>query len=74
MSWGGDVDKSKVGWGTVTPLHQVNGGTIHCSNCGEELGAERCVSNTSAGPRFFCKGDPEKPEISCFISWRQRHQ
>lgn len=64
--------------GTVSPLHYANGGppvVIKCASCGTELGNERAVANTPAGPRFFCKQEPgDSPEYSCYLQWkRSRH-
>lgn len=75
MTWGGDTKKPTTGWGTVTPLHQVNGGTITCQQCGMELGDERAVANTPFGPRFFCKMENgDNPEYSCYTVWRRSRQ
>lgn len=61
-----------------TPLYHVNGGdplVITCGFCGASLHdeRERCATTTAAGPKFFCKADPEHPQDSCYLSWRRRH-
>lgn len=46
-----------------------------CSNCGTNLGDERCAAHTAEGPKFFCKMERgDKPEDSCFLQWRQKHR
>lgn len=56
-------------------LHHLNGGQPEvpvCHYCHTPLGVERAVANTPAGPRYFCKADPEHPEDSCYLSYRRR--
>jgi hypothetical protein len=45
-------------------LHHLNGGAtqvLTCHHCTSVLEDERAVANTPAGPRYFCKADPEHP-------------
>jgi hypothetical protein len=54
-------------------LHHLNGGatqvlTCH-HHCTSVLEDERVVANTPAGPRYFCKTDPEHPLDSCYLQY-----
>ena len=58
-----------------TPLY-INGGVpseeIKCYQCGTPLGNERAVGPTRAGPRFFCKMEPDATtESSCYNQYRR---
>ncbi len=58
-------------------LHYVNGGLPQvslCHQCGTVLENEKAVANTPAGPKYFCKMEPNtNPFDSCYNQWRRRH-
>jgi hypothetical protein len=66
--WKGDLMQ-------VTPLFHVTGDPDdqRCYNCGISLAKQRCAGNTTAGPKWFCRQDPEsEPDQSCYSFWKMR--
>ena len=59
----------------VTPLFHVTGDPDdqRCYNCGISLAKQRCAGKTTAGPKWFCRQEPEsEPDQSCYSFWKMR--